>query len=356
MTKNTQETSRHEPRLLRDDTGAVAVIVALSMIALIAFLALVIDVGSLYAERRKLQTAADAAALAGAQELPGSPTRAQSVAAAYVAANAAEAGPAKVTVSTSLAANDTVKVEVGTPSSPLSFSGLWGRDSAPVGTSATARIMSPTSYDSGVMPIGVFPQGGHETPADSYGFGWGVTVDIKAGGGSGTTGNYGWIVLGTKNGAGGPGGLKDVITGGGGSATLWEYTDTDPGNESAANKALIDYLGGDTHTFSDVCQPPDANGIVHLNPTPLDPDGKCPRLVIIPIIVNPFGQGAARYQPPSGKKQVEIVGFAQFFITDVGSGGKNATVTGRFVRTMTPDEVAGGAYNSSGQVHVSLVQ
>ncbi len=48
----------------KDDRGAIAIIVALMMVVLLGMATLVIDVGSLYAERRQLQNGADSAALA----------------------------------------------------------------------------------------------------------------------------------------------------------------------------------------------------------------------------------------------------------------------------------------------------
>lgn len=51
-----------------DDSGAVAVMVAILMVALLGFVAVVIDVGAMYSERRQLQNGADAAALAIAQD------------------------------------------------------------------------------------------------------------------------------------------------------------------------------------------------------------------------------------------------------------------------------------------------
>lgn len=53
---------------VREEHGAVAVAVALSIVPLLAILALVVDVGLLYWERGELQNGADAAALAVAQE------------------------------------------------------------------------------------------------------------------------------------------------------------------------------------------------------------------------------------------------------------------------------------------------
>src|SRR3989338_581579 len=51
--------------------GAVAVMVGISIVLLVGFLAMVIDLGHLYLARTGLQNAADAAALSGAKELNG---------------------------------------------------------------------------------------------------------------------------------------------------------------------------------------------------------------------------------------------------------------------------------------------
>ena len=53
-----------------DDRGSVVVIVALMMVVLLGFSALVVDVGVTYGQERKLQNALNAAALAGGLQLP----------------------------------------------------------------------------------------------------------------------------------------------------------------------------------------------------------------------------------------------------------------------------------------------
>jgi len=58
-------------RRLKGDRGAVAVMVALLMIPVLACTALVVDVGALYLRRSELQNAADAGALAIAQDCAG---------------------------------------------------------------------------------------------------------------------------------------------------------------------------------------------------------------------------------------------------------------------------------------------
>ena len=55
-------------RRLDDERGATAVMLSLLMIPMLGFAALAVDVGALYAERARLQVAADAAAIAVAQD------------------------------------------------------------------------------------------------------------------------------------------------------------------------------------------------------------------------------------------------------------------------------------------------
>ena len=54
----------------REERGQAMVIVALSLVVLLGATALSVDVGMQFNTKAKLQAAADAAALAGAQDLP----------------------------------------------------------------------------------------------------------------------------------------------------------------------------------------------------------------------------------------------------------------------------------------------
>jgi hypothetical protein len=80
----------------RDDTGAVAVMTAVLVLAFVALSAIVVDVGYLYDTRRELQAAAEAGALAGCQELitSGDAGLARSSADQYARMNVAH-GPVK---------------------------------------------------------------------------------------------------------------------------------------------------------------------------------------------------------------------------------------------------------------------
>lgn len=332
------------------DEGVSAVIVAIVMVVLIGFAALVVDLGSLYRERRSLQTAADAAALAGVQELPTSTSAAADKARKYVALNAPEA----TNVSVTFPAGDTVKVVISAPKVGLFFARIWGMTTSQVGAKAAARITSPTSYSKGVIPVGVIPLGGDESASTGYGYSWGgPEFTIKQGGGSGTTGNYGWLQL---EGNGGTSVLRAVFAKGGGAASLGQMINTDTGNRTAALQGAKDWIGADLHSFADVCPAPDANGVVHINHLPSDPAEGCHRLMIVPIVINPNGSGSGRYSWPSGKKTMQVIGFAQFFITYAGGTGNGAEIRGKFVRTVSEEEAQAGAVGSSGQVHYGLVQ
>ena len=56
-------------RLRGDRSGVVAILAALSMVSIVGFTGLAVDVGNVYYAQAKLQAAADAAALAGAQDI-----------------------------------------------------------------------------------------------------------------------------------------------------------------------------------------------------------------------------------------------------------------------------------------------
>lgn len=95
-------------RTLGSETGQSTIILALSLVALCAVAALVIDIGLLGVNKSNLQTAADAAALAAAHDLPSAST-AESTAIHYAQLNGVEAG--NVTVTTPYN-GDPTKVEV----------------------------------------------------------------------------------------------------------------------------------------------------------------------------------------------------------------------------------------------------
>jgi len=78
----------------RDEAGVFLVLYALMMVTLFVMAAIVIDLGAVRNERRKSRNAADAAALAGAQELAASPRKACQTAWNFAARNLGFTPPA----------------------------------------------------------------------------------------------------------------------------------------------------------------------------------------------------------------------------------------------------------------------
>src|SRR5580700_5856146 len=77
-------------RLGRDQSGTVAIYVAITFAVLLGFGALVVDVGSILYAQRELQSTADVAAMAGAQDINCcTPSTAIATATAYSAVSGA---------------------------------------------------------------------------------------------------------------------------------------------------------------------------------------------------------------------------------------------------------------------------
>jgi Flp pilus assembly protein TadG len=120
----------------RSDAGQAAVLTVVFMTALLGAVALVLDVGSWFRAQRATQSAADAAALAAAQELPESTGTAGGLVTQYLTSNGGGVG--EYNFSSSKLANDTVNVKV-TRQAPGVFSKLFGIDSVSVNAHASAR-------------------------------------------------------------------------------------------------------------------------------------------------------------------------------------------------------------------------
>ena len=108
----------HEMRVAMNQRGAIAIIVALSMIVLFGFIALGIDVSDLLMIRNELQNAADAGALAGARFLYNEDGTAVNTGSNQIAYNAATANKA-------LAMTGAIAVDVNWPAGTDVQRGHW---------------------------------------------------------------------------------------------------------------------------------------------------------------------------------------------------------------------------------------
>lgn len=134
---------------LSEERGATAVLFALLLVPMLGFAAIAVDIGALYAERARLQVAADAAAIAVAQDCSrGSCGDMLATARAMVAANDGDASAAQPVLN-----SDPLSVTV-TGSTPVQhwFAPVIGHDSSGVTATATVGWGGP-SGGTAVMPL-----------------------------------------------------------------------------------------------------------------------------------------------------------------------------------------------------------
>lgn len=129
-------------RLRGDERGQVLVLGALLLVPLLGFAGLALDLGTLTKTRWQMQHTADAAALAGVQELPG--CSGPAIARAEEWAQRGDYPPSAVEVTLEGAGCDTIRVQLRADV-PLTFMRVFGIDERSVHGSASARIASVTS-------------------------------------------------------------------------------------------------------------------------------------------------------------------------------------------------------------------
>ena len=161
-------------RKFYNQSGQVAVIVALLLTALVGMLALVVDVGSMFDDSSSLQGVADAAALTGAQELPGSYTDILAVLEDFIDSyNTSNSTNLSVEIgdghdiidlqSFGGVDNTMLTVKVTNPDSPIYFGNAvpgFARPSVEASATATAVVGSPVEYPA--VPWGLIDAGQYE--------------------------------------------------------------------------------------------------------------------------------------------------------------------------------------------------
>jgi len=295
-------------------------VAAVGMVALMAMCALAVDAGSWYVAKRQLQAAADAAALAGAAELPAGTAAAYGAAAENFARNDEPGDAATYATTSKLAAGDTLKVSA-TRISPTFFAKVLGFDSVTIKATASATVKSYTTMASTgqLVPWAIMKD------AWTLGTQYAIYTDNSSS-------NNGAVSLPVKDAAGncaGTGGGDDYRTAiegpaaGGSTAcdvTVGQLLEPKRGQTAGPTKHGID-------TRVPVWDPLDAvvrftatGGVVVLKPD-------SPQLVMLPVVENLAGGNTWL----SGGEQVRVVGFAFFVLTDPAYTDQGKTVLGRFV-------------------------
>jgi Putative Flp pilus-assembly TadE/G-like len=140
--------------LRKSESGQAVVLMTLSLVVLLGMAALVLDVGNWFHTKRRLQGTADAAALAGAQELPDDPSAAQTMAMSYANQNGGDVAGANIVVSSTVLPNDTISVRAR-KTDPGFFSKIFGIAGADIDARAKARV-GPPAQAKYVAPMVVY--------------------------------------------------------------------------------------------------------------------------------------------------------------------------------------------------------
>lgn len=291
------------------DQGSIVILVALGLTVFLGFGALVTDIGLLYAQKASLQNAVDAAALAGVQELPSDPSQAVQIAQDYAIRNNAQ------NVSIQLEANNLEISVTAQKTVPTFLAKIWGITSEQIDATAKSMMLPPNSV-SGAVPLSVQNQD----------FQYGALYTLKTGSGTQNTGViggqlYGWFGPLDLTG----GGAKDYETGLAnnyqGTLKIGQILNVENGNMSGPTQQGVKArLDQDTRVPKNTFDNYDRNA---------------PEIIYVPIVsyVN-YDQNAVY--------QVQIVGFAAFFLEGVSGNGNDSMITGRFIKTLIADGKTGG--------------
>ena len=318
-------------RYTRDERGFATWMFAISMPVLLGVSSLVVDSGHAFVERRELQNAADAAALAAASYLPSTNASvlndARNAAIAVAAANGFTIGAADVEFSTDSEPYDVVTVRT-TSDVAFFFAPVLSLEFAAVGSNAAAQLGSMVG-GVGVQPWGVEP------PPSGFAFGETYCLKLGSNGGGGqcalaAQGNFHALDI-DDEGNSSANIYKDLIISGSQTLVTVGQTKnvvtgnmvgpTQSGTGCTGNSGLI---SGNSQSFDDVIEE-DPNGGYHVL------DWTSPRIVILPVVHFPNNAIAV------------IEGFAVFFIS---SCGNNGAVMGQFIDTVVPGGVW-GSYNAA---------
>ena len=272
---------------IRRQEGQALLMTVLFLAGILGMAALVLDVGSWYREKRQLQATADAAALAGAQALPGNPSNATTLALNYAGANGGGVSSSGVSITSDLSANDTIDVQASA-TAPGFFSKVFGVDFVNVGASAAARAALPAKAEY-VAPMVVSDQHPLLRGAGCPCFGQQTTLPFSP---LGAPGAFGMLDLAGDGGAVGSSSESDWILHGFDKYLPLGWYDSDPGAKFSSS---------------------DVQGAL---------DARIGTVLLFPVFHVLTGQGSgAKYQ---------IIGWVGFHLDSYVVHGNSATLTGSF--------------------------
>ncbi len=311
-------------RLYHLQNGSVAVIVALSMTALLGFSALVLDLGVSYNEASKLQNALDSAALAAVRELPSENLTSTSWASAkkkaieYAAANGVVLVQEDIApiYKDNISANRIIGIKL-TKSIKVdySFARVLGIQSGTLTRTASAGV-KPAGAVVGAIPLSISESS--LLAAINANATAGLTIKCSP--------NVEDISIDCENLTGWFGALRFEGSGASvytellsygyeGAIYVGQVLDMESGNMSGPTlDGFTTRYNACTHGCTATCFVPG-----------------CPRVVYIPVVeVLPFNQ-------------VKVVSFAPFFLLECGGSGLNSYIKATYLKNVVVPSAASGA-------------
>ena len=297
-----------------NNKGTTIIIFAGVITGILAFSALVTDVGYLMVERSKLKNTADAAALAAVREMSENRSNAESVANDYIQKNDKSNVTHEILISdTGYVATVKLKKNIF-----FFFARIFGMNETEILAQSTAK-MAPVVAVRGVRPLVIQQQT----------LIYGQQYTLKEGAGDGLSGNYGAVSLGGT----GADRYRDNLKYGYDSVIrLGDYIKTETGNLQGPTEDGINYL------ISQCDHTPKCTYQKYV----LD----CPRVIAIPVV---------NTLDVNGKKPIVVVGFASFFLENYVDNGGHSEITGRFIQTIVNAEI-GDAATDYGMRSIKLIE
>lgn len=306
-------------KLLKNESGQAIVLVALMFVVLFGFSAVAIDCGRVAIEKEQLQNTADAAALAGAQDLPNTST-AVSTAENYAELNRAQSSE---TTATAPYNGDSTKIEVVCSRQvEYTFARVLGFNNTTVSAKAVASNTGASSGISGLRPWAVQSKykemGGKKGDTWTgnwldYTYTYGLEFELKAGGGGGSNGYYGVAAFGNQNASSGDVYKKNISDGYDGIVMIGDYIEDGPGNKNVKN-VINDLMTASGDTEGDYTKATKGNS----------------RVVFVPKV---------------DPTNLQVIGFAAIYLKSVDNQGY---ITANFLYDTTWSESQKGSYDDWG--------
>ena len=287
------------------DRGSIAVLTVIVLTALLGFASLGTDFAVLYAEKSNLQNAVDASALAGSQELPHDPLAAAAAALSNASANG-------VTLKSVTISPDNREIQVTAEKDvQLYLARILGKESEIVGASAKAGVYLPHTI-TGVVPLCITDQQ----------FVYGQQYTLK----SAPENDSGWFGPLRIDGSGSSIYEQALAYGSTSPVAIGDIIEVEHGNMSGkTERCLAARLASDTRIPRNTFE---------------DHDRDAPQIMYIPVINVVSYSGVSVHQ-------VEVIGFAAFFVEDHTGSGNESFIKGRFLETIVSAGRETASLNSS---------